>query len=527
MKRDKIFLAVTFAALFAFILIIGCVQGPAVVDDPVHTPARAAQLDEGNFDSAAVREGVVALVEFYEPGCGTCRSMMWVIDSLAVLIGDSALVGAVDIDGNPALSTRFSITSIPSYLLFRDGEVVSRRNYGILDSTALDTLASLVRGLIAGTLVPDTSDTGSTDTTGEVHDSIIVNLDLSNFDSLVGRDTVRAVVEFHSPMCAGCQEIAPVFDSIGVRFRDSLLMGRVDRDENDTLIKRYAVETVPAFAFFSGGDLVTLKAIDLGPGAFDTLAALVRALLDGTLASDTADTADTVDTDYLTLNDSTFDTTVLRQGTIAMVFFLYAEGLPCIYMDSVVAALVPFYKDRAVIAKLHAWDQYSTSAIAERYGIMSVPRYLFFKDSVMVEEMSGILSGNVLADVLNRLLGDTIPGMPVALDKTNFRRMVHIPERVAMVDFFSPTCGACITMDSVVANLADTFSGTALIGKVDAHADDSLDETYLVQWLPTFIFFKNGVEYKRVTGVIPEDTLAAFIRRGLDGEMAKRRSGDR
>ena len=87
----------------------------------------------------------------------------------------------------------------------------------------------------------------------------------------------------------------------------------------------------------------------------DTLTALVSALLDGTLASDTADTADTIDTDYLTLNDTTFDTTVMRQGTVAMVFFLYAGGMPCQYMDSVVAQLVPFYEGRAIIAKLHAW----------------------------------------------------------------------------------------------------------------------------------------------------------------------------
>ncbi|MBN1308141.1 MAG: hypothetical protein JXA18_09505 [Chitinispirillaceae bacterium] len=523
--RLKKSVLVAGAAAFLFNFIIpGCVQGPVVEEPPVYIPDHAVPLNEGNFDSAVVREGVVAIIEFYEPICGTCGSMMWVIESLAVSIGDSALVGTVDIDSNPALSTRYGIESIPSYLLFRDGEVVSRRTYGEVDSTALDTLAALVRGFIEGTIDPDTADTGSIDTTGEVTDTIIVNLGVTNFDSLVVRESVYAVVDFYSPICGECQEIAPVFDSIGMHFDDSLLLGKVNVDENDTLMKRYAVESVPTFAFFDGGECITLKTIDPGDGAFDTLAALIRALLDGTLASDTADTADTAATDYLTLNDSTFDTTVLRQGTIAMVFFLYAEGLPCIYMDSVVATLVPFYEGRALIARMHAWDQYSTSAIAQRYGITSVPRYLFFKDSVMVEELSGTFPGYVLADVLNRLLGDTIPGVPVQLDKNNFRSMVHLPERVAMVDFFSPTCGACITMDSVVTNLAERFSGTALIGKVNAQEDDSLDATYFVQWLPSFVFLKSGVEYARLAGVTPEDTLAAYIERGLYGETAKRQA---
>jgi len=100
---------------------------------------------------------------------------------------------------------------------------------------------------------------------------------------------------------------------------------------------------------------------------------------------------------------------------------------------------------------------------------------------------------------------------------------VHVPGRVAMVDFFSPTCASCVTMEPVVDSLATMFAAIALVGKVNAAQDDTLDVAYLVNYLPTFVFLKNGAEYKRIIGITPKDTLVAYIRRGLEDGMGKRR----
>lgn len=375
----------------------GCVAGPVAGDDAPHAPESAIVVDESDFDTLIDNPGVTAIVEFYSSHCPVCASMTWIIDSLAESFGDSIVVGANNIDDDN-LWKRFSITSVPTYVFFRDSAEITRRTYA----------------------------------------------------------------------------------------------------END-------------------------------PAVYDTLAALLQQIIAGTFQADTADTATPVDTtdqpDYLTLDSLTFDSTVLRDSVTAMVFFLYAGGAPCIHMDSVVKELVPLYEGRAVIAKVHAGEQ---SSLSDRYGIWSVPKFLFFKDGVEMEgeRKSGIIEGDSLSAVLDRLLADTIgsdtiPSGVVMLDTANFAEMVEISDRIAMVDFFSPLCPACRDMDTVVTNLAARFDGRALVSKVNVLEDDTLQYRFDIQWWPTFVFLKGGVEYQRVIGVVPGDSLAAVMERGLGEGIAE------
>jgi thioredoxin 1 len=102
-------------------------------------------------------------------------------------------------------------------------------------------------------------------------------------------------------------------------------------------------------------------------------------------------------------------------------------------------------------------------------------------------------------------------GKIVALEETTFDSLVLVDGRVAMIDFYSPLCGACQRMDSVVANLAVLYEGIALIGKVDIDVESTLSSKYGIQSVPTFVFFGNGEESGRRIGVTPQDSLAAII----------------
>ena len=78
------------------------------------------------------------------------------------------------------------------------------------------------------------------------------------------------------------------------------------------------------------------------------------------------------------------------------------------------------YKSKAVIAKVHAWEQMNLS---EQYGIYSVPQFLFFKDSNLIEQRSGIVSGDTLKAILDSLLAPV--AMPKILDNSNFDTLVR------------------------------------------------------------------------------------------------------
>ena len=80
-------------------------------------------LDENNFYDE-VSQGIV-LVDFYADWCGPCRRMHPVLQSVSSEVTD-AVIAKVNIDESPNLTSTFKIEGVPSFILFKDGEIVER-----------------------------------------------------------------------------------------------------------------------------------------------------------------------------------------------------------------------------------------------------------------------------------------------------------------------------------------------------------------------------------------------------------------
>jgi thioredoxin 1 len=66
------------------------------------------------------------LVDFWAPWCGPCRMIAPMIEELAVENAGSVKVGKLNIDDNPNTAKKYSVSSMPTIMLFKSGEIVGR-----------------------------------------------------------------------------------------------------------------------------------------------------------------------------------------------------------------------------------------------------------------------------------------------------------------------------------------------------------------------------------------------------------------
>lgn len=86
----------------------------------------ALEFTDGNFEEKVLNSGQVTVVDFWAQWCGPCRAIAPIIEELADEYAGSALIGKVDVDANQELAMQYSIRSIPTILILKDGEVVEK-----------------------------------------------------------------------------------------------------------------------------------------------------------------------------------------------------------------------------------------------------------------------------------------------------------------------------------------------------------------------------------------------------------------
>ena len=85
-----------------------------------------AQVSDASFDGDILKSQVPVLVDFWAPGCGPCRSVAPIVDDLATTYAGKIKVAKVNVDESTEIAMRYQITSIPTFILFKNGEVADR-----------------------------------------------------------------------------------------------------------------------------------------------------------------------------------------------------------------------------------------------------------------------------------------------------------------------------------------------------------------------------------------------------------------
>ncbi|MFH1540907.1 MAG: thioredoxin [Elusimicrobiota bacterium] len=83
-------------------------------------------LTDANFEDEVLKSTIPVLVDFWATWCGPCKMIAPVISEIAVEFAGKIKVGKLNVDENSKKPSEFSISNIPTLLVFKDGQIVKK-----------------------------------------------------------------------------------------------------------------------------------------------------------------------------------------------------------------------------------------------------------------------------------------------------------------------------------------------------------------------------------------------------------------
>ena len=85
------------------------------------------KTSDASFESDVLKSSAPVVVDFWAEWCGPCRMIAPALEEIAGQLGDKVKIVKLNVDENPNTAAKYGIMSIPTLMLFKNGEIASRQ----------------------------------------------------------------------------------------------------------------------------------------------------------------------------------------------------------------------------------------------------------------------------------------------------------------------------------------------------------------------------------------------------------------
>ena len=85
------------------------------------------KVSDADFDAQVLKSTEPVVVDFWAEWCGPCRQIAPALEEIAGRLGDKVKIVKLNVDENPRTAQKYNIMSIPTLMLFKNGEMASRQ----------------------------------------------------------------------------------------------------------------------------------------------------------------------------------------------------------------------------------------------------------------------------------------------------------------------------------------------------------------------------------------------------------------
>lgn len=107
------------------------------------------------------------------------------------------------------------------------------------------------------------------------------------------------------------------------------------------------------------------------------------------------------------------------------------------------------------------------------------------------------------------------------VNDTSFEQDVLQSKQPVLVDFWAAWCAPCRMIAPTVEAVAEQFSGSASVVKLNVDENPSVSQRYGIKGIPTLILFREGQEEERIVGATSKESLSRLIEKSLNGAQTQ------